>query len=164
MARIRPFSNSCKPSIVVPPGLVTWSLSAPGCWPVSKTIFAAPKTVCAASFVANVARQTGRHAAVAQRFDELINISRTAAAQAGHGIEQRFLHLKRNADGGKQFLRQFAVRRGRGFAERERRSARADERRRVGHDADDARARRQRGFQFCQRHAGGDGDEQMIAR
>ena len=40
--------------------------------------------------------------------------------------------------------------------------ARADERGRVGHDADDARAGGQRGFQFRQRHAGGDGDEQMI--
>ena len=38
-----------------------------------------------------------------------------------------------------------------------------DERRRVGHDADDARAGGQRGFQFRERHAGGDGNQQMIA-
>ena len=110
----------------------------------------------------HVARQSRRHAAVAQGLDELVNIRRPAAAQAGHGVEQRFLHLKREADGGKKFFRQLAIRRRRGFAERERRRARADERRRVGHHADDARAGGQRGFEFRERHAGGDGDEQMF--
>ena len=59
----------------------------------------------------DVARQAGGDAAVAQRLDELINVSRAAAAQAGHGVEQSFLHLKRDADGGQKFFRQFAVRR-----------------------------------------------------
>mmetsp|Transcript_20047 Transcript_20047/g.60740 ORF Transcript_20047/g.60740 Transcript_20047/m.60740 type:complete len:268 (-) Transcript_20047:304-1107(-) len=34
--------------MVVPPGLVTISLSSPGCFPVSSTMVAAPRTVCAA--------------------------------------------------------------------------------------------------------------------
>jgi len=50
----------------------------------------------------NVARQNRRYAAVAQRLDKLINIGRAAAASSGHGVEQRFFHLKRDADGGKE--------------------------------------------------------------
>ena len=42
-------SSACSPAMVVPPGLATASFSAPGCWPVSRTIFALPSTVCAAS-------------------------------------------------------------------------------------------------------------------
>mmetsp|Transcript_13593 Transcript_13593/g.21726 ORF Transcript_13593/g.21726 Transcript_13593/m.21726 type:complete len:212 (+) Transcript_13593:179-814(+) len=45
-------SKACIPAIVVPPGDATLSLSNPGCSPVSSTIFAAPKTVCAAKFKA----------------------------------------------------------------------------------------------------------------
>ena len=50
--RTPPRSRACRPAMVVPPGLVTWSLSTPGCRPVSSTIRAAPRTVCAASIVA----------------------------------------------------------------------------------------------------------------
>ena len=46
------FSNSAIPAIVVPPGLATASFNSPGCRPVSNTIFAAPKPVWAANFVA----------------------------------------------------------------------------------------------------------------
>ena len=42
-------SSACSPAMVVPPGLATASFSAPGCCPVSSTIFAAPSTVWAAS-------------------------------------------------------------------------------------------------------------------
>jgi len=41
-ARVDAFSSSCTPAMVVPPGLVTMSLSAPGCLPVSSTILAEP--------------------------------------------------------------------------------------------------------------------------
>jgi hypothetical protein len=64
-----PISSACTPAAVVPPGLMTWSLSTPGCFPVSctyaravsfragvvhekrrnGTMAAAPLTVCAAS-------------------------------------------------------------------------------------------------------------------
>ena len=45
-------SNLCIASTVVPPGLVTSSFNYPGCCPVSRTIFADPKTVYAANFYA----------------------------------------------------------------------------------------------------------------
>src|SRR5262249_19526824 len=45
-------SSACSPAMVVPPGLATMSFSAPGCWPVSRTILAAPRTVWAARAVA----------------------------------------------------------------------------------------------------------------
>ena len=48
----------------------------------------------------NVARQAGGNPAVAQCLDELIHIGRAAAAQAGYGVEQAFLDLERNANGG----------------------------------------------------------------
>ena len=37
------------PSIVVPPGEHTWSMRAQGCSPLSRTILALPRTVCAVS-------------------------------------------------------------------------------------------------------------------
>mmetsp|Transcript_16155 Transcript_16155/g.44736 ORF Transcript_16155/g.44736 Transcript_16155/m.44736 type:complete len:263 (-) Transcript_16155:290-1078(-) len=53
-ARNPAFSSASTPAIVVPPGLVTSSLSFPGCCLLSlfKTISAAPFTVCAASSIA----------------------------------------------------------------------------------------------------------------
>ena len=48
-ARSPPLSSAYTPSMVVPPGEQTASLSAPGCSPVSCTILAAPMSVCAAS-------------------------------------------------------------------------------------------------------------------
>src|SRR3990170_466177 len=45
------FSISSKPSIVVPAGVTTISFSLAGCSPVSTTIFAAPRVVCAAKTV-----------------------------------------------------------------------------------------------------------------
>ena len=70
--------------------------------------------------------------------------------------------MKRDADGGKKFLCQFTVRGRRGFAERKRRRRFANERRRVGHHANDARAGGQRRFHFGKRHTGGDGNQQMF--
>lgn len=52
VARNAPFSKASIPAIVVPPGLATWSLSTPGCSPVSCTMVAAPLTVCVASCMA----------------------------------------------------------------------------------------------------------------
>ena len=52
----------------------------------------------------------------------------------------------------------------RGFAERKRRSRLAHERRRVGHDTNDPRAGGQRRFQPGERHASGDGNQQMAVR
>mmetsp|Transcript_8190 Transcript_8190/g.17680 ORF Transcript_8190/g.17680 Transcript_8190/m.17680 type:complete len:223 (+) Transcript_8190:226-894(+) len=51
-ARNPAFSSASTPAIVVPPGLVTSSLSFPGCSLLSNTITAAPLTVCAASSIA----------------------------------------------------------------------------------------------------------------
>ena len=45
-------SSVFTPTIVLPPGEQTISLSSPGCLPVSSTILAAPNTVCAASLCA----------------------------------------------------------------------------------------------------------------
>src|SRR5262249_46621134 len=42
MARKPRSSSSCTAEMVVPPGVVTWSLRVAGCWPVSFTSFAAP--------------------------------------------------------------------------------------------------------------------------
>ena len=57
----------------------------------------------------DVARQSSGDSAVAQRLDELINVSRAAAAQASHGVEQTFFDLQRDTDGGQKFFRQFGV-------------------------------------------------------
>ena len=46
------YSNLWIASTVVPPGLVTSSFNYPGCYPVSSTILADPKTVYAANFCA----------------------------------------------------------------------------------------------------------------
>ena len=45
-------SNTPTASIVVPAGEHTMSLSSPGCFPVSRTIFALPRTACAANLYA----------------------------------------------------------------------------------------------------------------
>ena len=45
-------SRAYTPSMVVPAGEQTASLSSPGCCPVSRTIFADPSTVCAANRMA----------------------------------------------------------------------------------------------------------------
>ncbi len=79
-------------------------LERAGCWPVSKTIFAPPKTVLRGELRRDVARQSGGDTAVAQRLDELIDVSRAAAAQASHGVEQIFFDLQRDADSGQKFF------------------------------------------------------------
>src|SRR6201996_8112758 len=52
VTRRPPSSSSRMPSTVQPAGVVTASLSSAGCEPVSSTILAEPKVVCAASRVA----------------------------------------------------------------------------------------------------------------
>ena len=47
-------SSTRSPAIVVPAGDVTWSRSSAGCLPVSSTILAAPKSVCAANSSASL--------------------------------------------------------------------------------------------------------------
>ena len=89
------FSSACRPSMVVPPGLVTMSLSAPGWRPVSKTMLRAAQRRLRRQFRRHIARQTRRHTAIAQSFNDRIEIGRTASAQACHRIEQRFLQLEK---------------------------------------------------------------------
>ena len=49
VVRRPPASSVCRPAMAVPPGLVTWSFSSPGCLPVSMSRWAEPSTVWAAS-------------------------------------------------------------------------------------------------------------------
>src|SRR5439155_1628404 len=52
VVRMPPSSSAAIPAIVVPPGELTMSLSAPGCSPVSRRSFAAPSTVWVARGIA----------------------------------------------------------------------------------------------------------------
>src|SRR6185436_3767948 len=52
VVRSPPSSSAAMPAIVVPPGELTMSLSAPGCSPVSSRSFAAPSTVWVARVIA----------------------------------------------------------------------------------------------------------------
>ena len=74
-----------------------------------------------------------------QRLDDEVHISRPAAAQPGHRIEQRFLELKGHPHRGKHFLRKPSIFHRRIFTQRIGGRRSADERRRVWHDANDAR-------------------------
>src|SRR5437762_2546803 len=82
-----------------------------------------------------ITRQTGGHTAVAQRVDDELHISRAAAAQPGHRIEQRFLELKGHPDCGKHLLRKPSVFHRGICAKRVSCRRSADERRRVRHNA-----------------------------
>ena len=72
-----PRSSSVRtPWIVEPAGEQTLSLSTPGCWPVSSTIFAVPSIICAAYWIADA---RGRpHATPPSAID-----SKKIAAKAG---------------------------------------------------------------------------------
>ena len=143
----RPRSSACSPAMVVPPGLATASFSAPGCWPVSSTIFAAPSTVCAASARATSRGRPHLHAAVGQRLDDHVDERRAAAAEA-RSRRRAACSGTRNAvpTAPKQLADQGHVVRRRGRAGRVSRCARPDQARRVRHHADEprllARARR----------------------
>ena len=124
--------------------------------------FRAPQHRLRREFRRHVPRQTGSHAAVAQRFDDEVHVSRPAAAQSGHRIEQRFLELKGHADGGKHFLRKQSIFHRRIFAECIGCRRSADQRRRIRHDTNDASALVQAVFQSGQRHPRCDGTDQMF--
>ncbi len=109
----------------------------------------------------DVPRQAGRHAAIAQRLDDRVAVRWAAAAQAGHGVDQRLLDLVRHANGREQPLDQRAVvRRGR-LAKRVATGALADQRRRVGHHAHHPRLATARLGKLGQAHAGEDGNHKM---
>ena len=71
--------------------------------------FGAAKDGLGREFCGDIARQTRGDAAVAQGFDEKINVGGTAAAQAGDGVEQVFFELENSADGREKFLREIGV-------------------------------------------------------
>src|SRR5690349_1255417 len=110
----------------------------------------------------HVTWQSRGHATVAERLDDRVNVSRTAAAETRHRVEQRFLELNRQSDRRKQFLHQAAVFRRCVSAERVSGGRRADQRRRVWHHAYDSRPLIQASLQFRQRHARRNGNKQVL--
>ena len=112
----------------------------------------------------HIAWQANGHPTVAQRLDELIHVSRPASTEPSDTIQQRLLDLEDQADGGKKFLRQGRIGRRRRPAHGERAGRGAHERRGVGHDTHHAGTLAQRPLQAGQRHAGGDGDQQVVGR
>ncbi len=126
--------------------------------------FGASKDGLRREFGRHVARQTGRHPAIAQSLNHQVNVRRTAAAQAGDGVQQRFFQLKNQADGGENFFRQGGVTGGRRFSQRVRGCRGADQRRCIGHHANDARASVQRAFQPGDWNARRYRNEQMARR
>src|SRR5438034_2275720 len=124
--------------------------------------FGAAQDSLRGEFGGYIAGKAGSNAPVAQALDEEINISRPAAAQSCDGVEERFLELKRKADGRKELLCERAVFRQGRFAERKSGGRSAEQGGRVGHDANQTRPGPQRSFEFGQRNAGSDGDEEMF--
>ena len=97
-ARRPPRSSACRPAIVVPPGLVTWSLSTPGWSPVSRTIRAAPSDGLRGQGGRDLSGQADTHAAVGERLDHHVDERRPAPRQARHGVEQRLGDPERLSD------------------------------------------------------------------
>ena len=108
-----------------------------------------------------VAGQAGGNATVAEGFDHQEGVGGAAAAEAGHGVEERFLELEGEADRSEEALGELGVGGRGGFAGGETGGGRADERGRVGHHADNARALGQGGFEAREGDAGGDGNEEV---
>ncbi len=103
--------------------------------------------------------QTFRQTTIRQGFNESVNVSRAAAAQPGHGIQQRFSHASDGSNGTQQAFGGSRIRsRGRGAAGIGGGTL-TDQRRSVRHDPDHpvVPGRRFHGFE-CD--PGGDGDEQ----
>src|SRR2546427_3088961 len=97
-ARRRPCSSACRPAMVVPPGEATLSFSLPGCSPVSRTIRAAPSTVCAARARAASRGNPIFTPPVGERFDDQKDVGRPAPAETGHGIHEALVNQHDFAD------------------------------------------------------------------
>ena len=89
-----PSSSLLIPSTVVPPGEVTASFNCAGCCPVSNTIFADPRTVCAARIVAT---SLGKPILTPPSDNASINIYTYAGPlplNPRYGVEILFIKLK----------------------------------------------------------------------
>ena len=154
-------SRAARPAIVVPPGLATLSLRAAGCSP-----WRAPSRLLPHGLRrqdgGHVPRQAHPHAAVAEGLDHHIDKRRPGAGQTRHRVEQLFIDLQRPADSAQQVAHEFAIGCRRAGAERIRRSARADQRRRIGHHAHHA-VGLQPFAQPGQRDAGRDRNDQLVS-
>ena len=147
---------------MVPPGEATWSLSTPGCRPVSRTILAAPSTVWAASRLATSRGKPGTHAAVGEGLDHQVDKRRAAAREARDGVEHRLGHPDRLAHRAQEVLDQGLVLGPSPVAERKGRDPLADQCRRVGHDPDDPRVPPQPLDDRLDRDPRRDRDDQML--
>ena len=94
-----PRSRAWRPAMVVPAGLVTWSLRTPGCWPVSRTIFAGPEDGLRGEGHGHLAGQADADPAVGQGLDHDVDERRAAPGEAGHGVELALGDAERPADG-----------------------------------------------------------------
>mmetsp|Transcript_1520 Transcript_1520/g.4004 ORF Transcript_1520/g.4004 Transcript_1520/m.4004 type:complete len:255 (-) Transcript_1520:101-865(-) len=106
-------------------------------------------------------RQARAHAAVCERLDEQEAVRGAGAGEACDRIHQLFRHLLRAADRRKEVLDGVGVGGGGARATTEARGAFAHEARQVGHHADHARALGQVRLHCRERHASGDGDDQL---
>ena len=93
-----------------------------------------------------LARQTCRHPAIAQRLNDLKSIRRTASAQAGDRVDESFGHFYRQTHRAKHPRRQFCIRRRGAAATRKPRCALAYQRRRIRHHPNHSRLATERSF------------------
>ena len=107
------------------------------------------------------AREPDLHAAVRERLDGEEHERGAGAGESGHGVEEVLVHDVRDADRLEEPLRLAEVRVGRVRAASERGRARADERGRVRHGADDAHAGAELAGDRVDRDARGDRDDEL---
>ena len=100
----RPFFSSTRtPWMVLPPGLHTASLSAPGWLAALKHQLRTAQDHLAADSCALARARPAGHAAVGQRLDELIHPGRAAAGHAAGRVDEAFRHSVQPPGGGHQF-------------------------------------------------------------
>ena len=144
-------SRTCRPTIVVPPGLVTRSRNTAGCSPVESNIWAGrTPSVPPAEWRPPAAVRAD--AAVAQGFNDREYIGGPRSGQPGHGVQQLLFEFQRQTDGTQQGRHLLAVLRGRSGPQGVSGNATPHEARRARHHADDSR-RAQRLAQSCQSNA-----------
>ena len=85
------FSSAAIASMVVPAGEHTISFNSPGCFPVSRTIFALPSTACSQP-VSLTAREPVAHCSVRKGFNKQKYVGRGAAADGYDGVNEPFGH------------------------------------------------------------------------
>jgi hypothetical protein len=159
-ARSPPRSNSASPAIVVPPGLVTISEER-------RVHHRLGNHACGAGhrldgkLGGKIAGQSRLHAAVGQRLDEQIDISRTASAQARDRIEKVLADVERAADRSEDFLDRGDILVRHAPAGGVSGGAFLHERGSVRHDADHAAFRPGGQLQRFNGDAGDDGNEQL---